>query len=108
MMPIKIDFSKAGRTAYKRTAPIEPGLSKPKILTNDSIDYDVLATKIAAAVMRMPNTSDVLWNAEECSTYLRVSRRYFAEHLSKITGFPKRRATGGLWLRSEVVRWAKG
>jgi len=107
-MPIKIDFSKAGRTAYKRTAPIEPGLSKPKILTNDSIDYDVLATKIAAAVMRMPNTSDVLWNAEECADYFRTTRRNFRDRVSKHRNFPKIRRPGGLWLRSEVVRWAKG
>ena len=106
-MPIKINFSKAGRAAYKRTA-IKPGPSKPQTLANETIDYDVLAAKIAAAVTRMPNTSDVLWNAGECADYLRIGKRYFAEHVSKKTGFPKRRATGGLWLRSEIVRWAKG
>ena len=73
----------------------------------DSIDLDQLADKIANRILRAPATSDVLWNAEECSTYLRVSKRYFAEHLTKKTGFPKRRATGGLWLRSEIVRWAR-
>jgi hypothetical protein len=106
-MPIKTDFSKAGLAADKREAPVEPGPSKPKILTNDSIDYDILATKITAAITRMPNTSDVLWNADECADYLRVGRRYFSEQLCKTVGFPRRRATGGLWFRSEVVRWAK-
>ena len=71
------------------------------------IDYDVLATKIASAMSRGPKEADVLWNADECSDYLRIARRQFVDRISKHRNFPKARATGSVWLSSEVVRWAK-
>ena len=72
-----------------------------------SIDYDLLADKIANRIAKAPKEADVLWNAGECSEYLRVERRQFVDRISKRRGFPKARATGSVWLSSEVVRWAK-
>ena len=72
------------------------------------IDYDVLATKIALRMSKAPKESEVLWDAKECADYLHFKKRYFAEKLAKQSGFPKTRGTGALWLKANIVRWAKG
>ena len=71
------------------------------------LDYDELAKKIAEQLARQARASDVMWNSAECADYLRISRRHFMGRIKTLASFPQSCATGGLWLRSEVVRWAK-
>ena len=71
------------------------------------LDYDELAKKIAEQLARQARASDIMWNSEECAEYLRVSRRHFMQRVKTLASFPRSCATGGLWLRSEVCRWAK-
>ena len=73
-----------------------------------AIDYDLLAEKIALQISKAPKEHEVLWDAQECANYLHFKKRYFAEKLSKQPGFPKTRGTGALWLKADIVRWAKG
>ena len=71
------------------------------------LDYDELAKKIAEQLARQARASDIMWNSAECADYLRISRRHFMGRIKTLASFPQSCATGGLWLRSEVVRWAK-
>ena len=72
-----------------------------------NLAYDELAKKIAEQLARQARASDVMWNSAECADYLRISRRHFMGRIKTLASFPQSCATGGLWLRSEVVRWAK-
>jgi predicted DNA-binding transcriptional regulator AlpA len=71
------------------------------------LDYDELAKKIAEQLARQARASDIMWNSAECADYLRISRRHFMGRIKTLASFPRSCATGGLWLRSEVVRWAR-
>ena len=72
------------------------------------IDYDLLEEKIAHIMAKAPREDEVLWDADECAAYLHFNRRYFRDTVSKLDSFPRPRGTGFVWLKSEVVRWAKG
>ena len=71
-------------------------------------DYDLLAEKITHVIAKAPREDEVLWDADECAEYLHFNRRYFRDTVSKLDSFPNPRGTGFVWLKSEVVRWAKG
>ena len=73
-----------------------------------SLDYERLAAEIVKQMNIQARDADVLWSSKDCAKYLNVSMRYLRENVAKRNDFPRNRGKGRLlFLRSEVIRWAK-
>lgn len=55
---------------------------------SEEIDYDKLANAIAQKLSLLPPPDKIIWNADQCSQYLGISRRHFVDTVSKTFGFP--------------------
>lgn len=54
----------------------------------NEIDYEKLADAIANKLRLLPPPDKIIWEAEQCAQYLRVSERHYVDRLSKSYGFP--------------------
>lgn len=73
---------------------------------NLAIDYDLLAEKIAARLVKQPNDNEVLWTSKECAEYLNMSYKHFMGRIISRSDFPKRVADGRSWRKADIVKWA--
>lgn len=88
-------------------------MSIEKEIVSGGIDYDALAKKVAQE-MSVLSSPQALWDASDCACYLRISKTYFVNSVSKHPGFPKSTALpheGQIkphkkWLSSDIKEWA--
>lgn len=77
------------------------------------IDYDKLANAIAAKLQPQVPNDQVLWDGEQCASYLGVSAKHFIDRMSKSYGFPKPiklpsetgRRAHNRWYAVELMKW---
>lgn len=79
------------------------------------INYNELADAIAKRMQQLPPPGEVLWSAEQCAEYLRVSQPHFMNRMAKGVTFPKPiklpsetgKRAHSRWYMSEVTAWVK-
>lgn len=68
------------------------------------IDYDQLADKIAAKLIKAQHAT---WGTDECAEFLQCSVKHFRDRVAKRPGFPNSvPGSRGRWYRDAVIQWA--